>query len=250
MKTFTVLTQTYHQPELTEIAIKSFEKFKPDDYEIHYVVVEGSDDISYREKILSITDRVSWYNNAEADLKNPIDGASTANGMNLEYGKQFIETEWAFVCHNDVAVNSSKFFEAFEALKEDYGLFSMCKDNMRVGACHISGLFVKNEILSKVDCMPQMPQLDVGDTLTVHCRENNLPYTSIPNSHNEPDLWNQMKGIWHDVGRDCGVDRCFYDNEVIFVHLGRGIPKSLNAYYKQGKITYLGWQHIHQEYLE
>ena len=59
-----------------------------------------------------------------------------------------------------------------------------------------------------------------------------------------------MKGIWHDVGRDCGVDRCFYDNEVIFVHLGRGIPKSLNAYYKQGKITYLGWQHIHQEYLE
>ena len=57
MKTFTVLTQTYHQPELTEIAIKSFEKFKPDDYEIHYVVVEGSDDVSYRDKILSISEK-------------------------------------------------------------------------------------------------------------------------------------------------------------------------------------------------
>jgi len=95
-----------------------------------------------------------------------------------------------------------------------------------------------------------LPEIDVGDTLTVYCRDNDLSYTSIPNSHNDPELWNQMQGIWHDVGRDCGVDRCFYDGEVIFAHLGRGIPKSLNAYYKQGKITYLGWQNIHQEYLK
>jgi len=250
MHEFTVLTQSYHQKELVEILIKSFERYKPDNFLVKYVIVEGSDDVSYKENIKSITDRVAWFNNSSADLKDPISGASTANGLNIEFGKQHANTGWVFVCHNDVAVVSSKFYHMFEQYSKTHDVFSMCRDNSRINACHISGLFVKSEILKQVDCMPALPDLDVGDRLTSFCRNNEISYTSLPNTHNTPEIWNRLSGKWHAIGKDAGVDRCVYDNEVIFVHLGRGTPKFLNAYNKSGKVTYLDWKFLHKEYLD
>ena len=110
MKKFTVLTQSYHQEDFLVILLKSFEKFKPKDFDIEYVVVEGSDDVSYKEKVCNISPNIKWFNNVESDTNNPINGASTANGLNIEFGKQFIESEWTFVCHNDIAVTSKNFF--------------------------------------------------------------------------------------------------------------------------------------------
>ena len=246
MKKVTVLTQSYHQPELLEILVKSFEKHKIEDLNVSYVIVEGSSDTSYADRIKSLSDNIVWFNNESADEKNPVGGASTANGKNIEFGKKFIESEWTFVCHNDVAVTSQNFYKTFLKLSKDYDLISMCKDNERVNACHISGLFVKTELLQKVDCMPALPALDVGDRLTEYCRENNLNYVSLPNSHNDKAVLQSISGIWRDLGDDCGIDRCIVDDEVIFTHLGRGTPKSLNAYSKQGKITYQGWLDLHQ----
>ena len=246
MKKVTVLTQSYHQPELLEILVKSFEKHKTEDLDVSYVIVEGSSDTSYADRIKSLSDNIVWFNNESADEKNPVGDTSTANGKNIEFGKKFIETEWTFVCHNDVAVTSQNFYKTFLKFSKDYDLISMCKDNGRVNACHISGLFVKTELLQKVDCMPALPALDVGDRLTEYCRENNLNYVSLPNSHNDKAVLQSISGIWRDLGDDCGIDRCIVDDEVIFTHLGRGTPKSLNAYSKQGKITYQGWLDLHQ----
>jgi hypothetical protein len=249
MKKFTVLTQSYHQEDFLVILLKSFEKFKPKDFDIEYVVVEGSDDVSYKEKVCNISPNIKWFNNVESDTNNPINGASTANGLNIEFGKQFIESEWTFVCHNDIAVTSKNFFNIFQNLTQKYDLISMCKDNIRIGACHISGLFVKTNILKQVDCMPFLPELDVGDNLTVFCRDNELNYISLPNTHNDPGLWDNLSGKWSDIGKDAGVDRCVVDNEVIFTHLGRGTPKFLKSYFKEGKVTYEGWKLLHSEYL-
>ena len=245
MKKITVLTQSYHQPELLEILINSFEKNKIDDVEIFYVIVEGSTDTSYAERIKGLAKNILLVNNEKADEKSPIDGASTANGKNLEFGKKLIETEWVFVCHSDVAVTSKKFFESFLELSNHYDLISMCKDNIRINACHISGLFVKNDLLQVVDCMPDLPRLDVGDRLTQHCVENGIKFISLPNTHNDPKVLKNVAGLWRDLGESCGVDRCVVDDEVIFVHLGRGTPKSLNSYSKQGKVTYQNWLEIH-----
>lgn len=241
----TVLTQSYHQPELLEILVRTFEKHKIDDIEVAYVIVEGSSDVSYADKIKSIAKNISWHNNAAADENNPVGGASTANGKNIEFGKRLIETEWTFVCHNDVAVTSKNFFQTFLRLSKDYELISMCKDNARIGACHISGLFVKTEILQKVDCMPLLPELDVGDRLTQYCRDHALNYVSLPNSHNDKTVLRTTTGLWRAIGENCGIDRCIVDGEVIFTHLGRGTPKSLNAYFMQDKVTYNGWVDLH-----
>ena len=241
----TVLLQSYHQEELTTIAIKSFEKYKPDNLEVKYVVVEGSDDTNYKDTILKLSKNIVWKNNISADNNNPIMGASTANGLNIEFGKQFIDTEWVFVCHNDIAVQSEKFFDVLRKESEKYQLISCCKDNMRIEACHISGLLVKNEILQKVDCMPSLPELDVGDRLTQYCRDKNINYKSLPNTHNTPHIVSSIiDDFWRSAGENCGVDRCVVDGHVIFCHLGRGTPKFLNAYRKQGKVLHDDWCRI------
>lgn len=248
-KKLTVLTQTYHQEHLTRILVSSFEEHKPDGLEIEYVVVEGSDDTSYKDKVTSISENVKWYNNTGGEVNDPVTGASTANALNLEYGKTKVSSEWVFVCHNDVAVQSENFFHVLFEHSKKYDLISCCKDNNRIEACHISGLLVKNEILQITDCMHKLPGIDVGDNLTVYCRENDLPYTSLPNTHNDPSLWDDLSGTWKEVGKNCGIDRCIVNNEVIFCHLGRGTPKSLNRYTKSGKITYGGWCKLHEKYL-
>jgi hypothetical protein len=246
MEKITVLTQSYHQPELLKILVNSFERYKTPDVEIFYVIVEGSADTSYAEDIKKLSKNILWLNNESADEKNPIGGASTANGKNIEFGKKFIKTDWVFVCHNDVAVTSKNFFNVFLHYSKVYDLISMCRDNGRINACHISGLFVKNDLLQKVDCMPDLPALDVGDRLTLHCREKEIRYISLPNSHNDKSVLNDVIGVWNKLGPECGVDRCVIDNEVIFTHLGRGTPKSLDAYSKQGKISYSEWVKLHQ----
>ena len=40
------------------------------------------------------------------------------------------------------------------------------------------------------------------------------------------------------------------NDEVIFAHLGRGTPKFLNSYFKNGKVSFSGWEKIHRQYLE
>ena len=174
--------------------------------------------------------------------------------MNLEFGKKHAKTKWVFVCHNDISVESNNFYKVLYEKSKDYDLISMCKDNDpgRIGACHISGLLVKNEILQNVDCMPNLPEIDVGDNLTVYCRKNNLNYTSLPNTHNDPSLWEKIKetGLWYSIGKNSGVDRCIVNDEVIFAHLGRGTPKFLNSYFKNGKVSFSGWEKIHRQYLE
>ena len=248
-----VITQTYKQKNLTKIAIKSFEKFKPKGLEINYIVVEGSSDVSYKKEIEEINKNVKWFNNAAAEFSDPVGRASTANGMNIEFAKSKVsklsEDEWIFVCHNDIAVQSGNFFKVLFEYSKTHQLISCCRDNIRINACHISGLLVKNKILQKVDCTHDLPRIDVGDRLTEYCRENEIKYISLPNTHNSKEVFQNISGVWSDVGENCGVDRCVYENEVIFCHLGRGTPKSLNRYTKLGKITVSGWEKIHQQYL-
>ena len=69
MKKIAVLTQSYHQPELLEILVRSFEKYKIDDVEISYLIIEGSSNTSYANHIKSLSKNIVWFNNDAADEK-------------------------------------------------------------------------------------------------------------------------------------------------------------------------------------
>ena len=239
MNKLTVLTLTFHQKDLVDILIRSFEKYRPENLEITYVVVENSNDTSYKEHTESLAKNVRWFNNPDADVGE----ASTANGMGIEFGKHHVKDEWTFVCHNDVAVTDTTFFEEmFRKVEEGYELVGVVKDNSRIEAVHVSGYLTKTNLLQKVDARHNMPILDVGDRLTEYFRENDMKYHVFRNTENNHGLYEVCNEPYHSLGPSCGMDRCLNSNDkVMFIHLGRGAPKSMNKYFKPGKITYPGW---------
>ena len=53
------------------------------------------------------------------------------------------------------------------------------------------------------------------------------------------DIINEPYKSW---GKECGIDRCLdSDNNIMFLHLGRGTVKFLKTYNKFGKKTFNDW---------
>ena len=89
-----IIIPTYHSRSLTMILLKSFEKFKPDDLNLTYHVVENSSDTSYRDDVLSVSDSVVWYNNPDADTNRSNAGnkPSWANCSAIDFVREKVET--------------------------------------------------------------------------------------------------------------------------------------------------------------
>ena len=244
-----VVIPTYHSPILTSILLRSFEKFKPDDMELIYHVVENSSDTSYKQDILQISENIIWYNNPEADSRyETVDNKpSWANHSALEYVRDKIETPYTLLCHNDCVVASTKFFDEFKDIaNKGYKLIgtSWFPSN---GALHVAGLLVETEIFKKVGTKPNFDEgLDVGDILTLYCLENELPMFCFNNTLNKPEITSFCNEPWKFLAPDCGVDRTFDSKheEVINVHLSRGAEKNIGRYIKLGKLNIFGWSEI------
>ena len=58
-----VITPTFHSEKFINLMIRSFEKFKPSDLKINYIIVENSDDDSYKEKTLALCENITWVPN-------------------------------------------------------------------------------------------------------------------------------------------------------------------------------------------
>ena len=86
---------SFHSETLTTLAIKSFEKFKGD-FDFRYIVVENSDDVSYKENVLALSENVIWIQNPTTLIN------SEANASGLEVGLEYVTGDYVFFCHNDV----------------------------------------------------------------------------------------------------------------------------------------------------
>ena len=60
MKNINVLTVTFHTPGLIKSMIQSFEKFKPEDLNITYVIVENSNDTTLKVKTIRARMGMEW----------------------------------------------------------------------------------------------------------------------------------------------------------------------------------------------
>jgi hypothetical protein len=206
-----------------------------------YIVVENSSDVSYKEKIESLAD-VVWINN-DTDLR-----CSNANAIAIHKGIEHIDGGSVFFCHNDVCVTSEKFYEEMARRSEENVIVGTVLDPARIKAVHISGLLVSPEIdVKSLDFYPQykgkVQVLDVGDILTKHCRENDLPHYCCPNTFNDPALVDSLSSPY----KSFGVDRCVVDGEVVYMHLGRGIEKMMGKYKKKNKTYFNPWKEFCEE---
>lgn len=236
----TVLTVSFNTPEYIKCLIKSFEKFKPVDINIEYIVVENSQ-LNFKEELLSITEHVTFLNNPTKEI------GSEANASGLEFGKKHVNTDYCFICHSDVLVSSYNFFNfLFTKISDGYEIIGTMRDNIRINALHVSGIFLKSDLLKSINTYPIYKNgdlaLDVGDTITEYARNNNIKHISMNNTMNDKGLYSKINNPYNLWGPDCGVCRGVNDsNEVIFLHLGRGTPKYQKTFSRAGKKTTEDW---------
>jgi len=255
MNSLSVILISYKTKNLVDVAIRSFEKHKPEKLTLNYYIVETSNETSYMDFVEGLADNVKFLSYPEAEVKqkriDPI-GGSFANGYGIELGKSYVEDDYTFVCHSDVFVTSPEFFSELEGkVDEGYQLVGMSHDASRIQAAHQSGLLVSTEILKEINTLPQLPELDVGDALTQYCRDENIPYYVYPCTFNKTELNEVINEPYKSFGPTCGIDRTVdSSNNVMYMHLGRGTTKQQGRYFKPGKVTHDSWVSVCEELLK
>jgi GT2 family glycosyltransferase len=231
-----IVMPSYRSEYLTCLAIKSFEQNKST-FDFRYIVVENSDDTSYRDKVKSISENVVWVQNP-TNLIN-----SEANAIAVEKGLELVETELVFICHNDVAaVDPSWMHFLLSKINEGNKLVGTVLDNIRIKAVHISGFLTYTKFAKENNMYPTYEGstqiLDVGDILTQKCIEDGSSFFCCDNTENNDLLVENLD----EEFKSFGVDRCLDDSgKVIFLHLGRGTPKSNGTYSKPNRIYLKDW---------
>ena len=99
------------------------------------------------------------------------------------------------------------------------------------GVLHVLGYMVDFQLFKQLelDFFPDLPQLDVGDGVTVRLREEGYEVFACPNTLWDPSIAEKIPPS--SPLRDFRVDRALDDKgNVIFLHLGRGVRKSLGVH--------------------
>ncbi len=242
-----VLCVTFNDAILVTNLIKSFQKFKPADWNIQYVIVENTTNNRHKELVCNLDPEVTFINVPFGEKYNIQKGQSSlGHGMAYDAGKKFIKHDWTFICHSDCLVVSELFFEEMSKKVDDGNeLIGVCYDDHpdRIKAIHCSGYLVKTEILNNTTMLPDLPKYDTTDKVTEYCRQNNKKMFTFRNTYNDRSLTSIINEPFKSLGPDCGVDRCIADtsNEVIYIHQGRGTSKLMKNYFKPGKINTEVW---------
>ena len=232
---------SYKSSILTPCCVSSFERNKAD-FDFKYIIIENACDESYKENVLAISENVVWINNAS---KNTVEANKHAwgNAEAIEIGLKNSTAEYVFICHNDVAATHSDWMTTlYKKVEEGFEMVGTRFDNpesQRIGALHPSGLLINRKLAQKVPSIyPEWDEesrtykLDVGDAFTRYFRENNLKYYCFCNTFNR-NVNTTLPDPYNEVTFDRVVDS---DDNVIYMHLGRGSMKQSNRYYGKNNI--------------
>jgi len=223
-----VLIPSKKTPDLTAAAIHSFDKFKGD-INLRYLIYENSS-IDFSDTIKKITPKFLFLTNPGGHK-----GGSWDNAHAIEELKPHVTAPYCFICHSDTAALKRGWLDIFlEKYNNGNRLVGVREDNGRINALHSSGLFLDKELLLSTPCWPQLDsqssmKLDVTDSYTQYCRDNNLPYYRFKSTFND---WEEILPLLAEpfnvpTHYKNGVAR-YYDIAVddslspFFAHLGRG----------------------------
>lgn len=237
MNLMSVLITTYHQKAFTLNCIKSYLYFCPNNLRLKLIVVENSDDQSYKNDALALGDNIVWVNN------NTNYRGANANANGIEVGLKYVGEEYVFLSHNDVCITSPMFYDCMRKKIED--------GNKLIGTCYdihpsrhysiiVLGCLVDPEIARAVDLYPQdkpdgTPYFECGDRIHMYCRDNNIKHVCLKNTHNNKEILTDIKEPYKSIPYTL---RTIDDGgNVIFMHFSRGTPKTSKQYKKKGRLT-------------
>jgi glycosyltransferase involved in cell wall biosynthesis len=226
--------------ELLKLCIASIKKFTDTDYELW--IVDNNSPEEYIKWINSVNDINIAYIRTE-----PKEGASFANGVALEVAAGLINqnTRYLVCFHEDIAVCRYGWLNYMISRmdgKIKAAGFRLTRARVPQGVLHVCGYIIDFQIFKELNLsfLPELPQFDVGDKAIHLLRENGFDIFHTPNTFDNPDLINLIPETM-DM-HNLNVTRSFNDkNEVIYMHLGRGIPKVKGEYKNKEKSSAEEW---------
>jgi len=225
---------SFNSEDLTSSAIKSFETYKAD-FDFRYIVVENAGNNSYKEAILALASEVVWVSNDCRYTTFNGSNGSYANAEAIEVAGEHVESDYVFICHNDVVACHNNWMSfLFEKIKSGNDLVGVREDKGRIKALHSSGILMTRAVFEDVSPWPVKNNSgivieDVCDSYTKYCRENNLGYFCTKNTFNNSELRELLKNPYKNIKSDMALDD---DNNVIFMHVGRGAVRG-NSEWKE-----------------
>lgn len=161
---------------------------------------------------------------------------SYANAIGLEIGMRLIDPDCKYLLtmHMDTMACHPDWLKVFQSMLNDrVRAAGVCMEHLRHpdGVLHVLGLLADFQKMKelKVDFFPDLPQVDVGDKVTLIFREAGLEVKECRNTYKMAEVVECLSD--DSPFRQFNVMRVLDDKDrVIFMHLGRGIRKSDNTY--------------------
>jgi len=234
--------------ELLRLCIKSIKKFTKIGYKL-WVVDNNSpeDNIKWLDKIDDI--------NIVYIRTEPQGGASFANGLALETAIRLIDpgTQYLVTLHEDTVVCRYGWLEYLLSKlnkKTRAAGFRLTKARVPEGVLHVCGYMIDFQTFKELDLsfMPELPAYDIGDRLIHEFLKNGYQIFAALNTFDDPKLISNIEKSFkiHKLN----VTRAFNDkNEVIYMHLGRGINKAEGRYKNKEKSSSEQWSDYIKRYL-
>jgi hypothetical protein len=229
---------------MTLNALQSFRKFN--DVPTNYVVVDNFSEQWVLDDLVkeagSYATIVSNYGEPQSIKLGHWD--SLLNAIGVDIGSRFVQTDFGFVCHNDVLACRKGWLRHLEdKISGRRRGAAFLRDNGRINAMHVSGYLYDAGLYTRevADWYPVRGGWDVGDHYTQFLRDSALTYHLCPCTHNDPELVpvNDPTVVWT---RPIRADRCLDDEgNVLYMHMGRGSFKSIGGYSQPGKTTHEDW---------
>ncbi|MDD5454062.1 MAG: hypothetical protein PHW62_00980 [Candidatus Ratteibacteria bacterium] len=226
--------------ELLGLCIRSIKKFTGVGYELWIV------DNNSPEEFIKWLDDIEGINITFIRTE-PDGGASYANGLALEAAVRSIDpdTKYLVSFHEDVVVCRNGWLDYMLSKmkgKTKAAGFRLTKARVPEGVLHVCGYIIDFQVFKELNLsfLPKLPEFDVGDKAIYELRKHGYEIFHTPNTFDNPDLIELIPETM-DV-YNLNVTRSFNDkDEIIYMHLGRGIPKAKGEYRNKEKSSAEQW---------
>lgn len=245
-KNFPRLVVVSYQPnkdasELLRLCIESIQKFTDTGYELWIV------DNNSPEENIKWLDSVKDINIVYIRTDPREDNGSYANALALEVATRLIdpETKYFMSFHEDTVVCRYGWLKYLVSKIDDKTKaagFRLTKTRVAEGVLHVCGYIVDFQLFKKLglDYLPELPYLDTGDKVICEIRKRGYKIFNTPNTFDDNDM---VESIPRTLGiKDLNATRSFNDkDEIIYMHLGRGVSKAKKIYGNQKKCSFKEW---------
>ncbi len=225
---------------ILDLCIKTIKKFTDTPYELW--VIDNNSPMENLEWLFDVEGINIVLNRNEA--KEP---GSYENALGLEIGINVIDpdTQYLMTVHQDTAPAKKGWLKfLLSKLNDEVRAAGVREDKARVkdGILHVLGYLIDFQFIkkSKLSFFPQLPDFDVGDKIIVELKKQGYKYFAAPNTLWDPSLVEKLPK--DSPFRDFHVDRSLDDdNQVFFLHMGRGVLKSTGEY-QDGELAIREWE--------